>query len=132
MNPIMKENQILRMISDASSLKKNDHQSLYWIEFHRKCSKIFHMEIPDKYETYEGLMDMSMEEVCDKVLEVLFDLSIHHYISNVKRIGCTLRINFKECLGGRKPNFGVRTVKKVVKIMENAGLQKSKRSEVNT
>ena len=131
MNPIMKENQILRMISDATSLKKNEYQSLYCIEFHRKCSKIFDMEIPDKHETYEGLMDMSMEDARDSVVEFLFDLSIHHYISNVKRINRTLRINFKECIGGRKPNFGHRTVKKIIKIVETASkfpLSKTERS----
>jgi len=80
------------------------------------------MAIPSKCETYEELMDMSMEDVRDKVVEVLFDLSIHHYISNVKRINRTLRINFKECLGGRKPNFGIRTVKKISKIIEKCSI----------
>ena len=105
------------MISDASSLKKNNDQSLYWIEVFCNCRRILKVAIPSKRETYESL-DESMEDVRDKAVEVLFDLSMRHYISNVKRNDRTMRINFKECLGGRKPNFGHRTVKKVVKIIE--------------
>ena len=105
------------MISDASSLKKNKDECLYWIEFYRQFRQILNVAIPNKYESYESLGE-SMEGVRDKAVEALFDLSMHHYISNVKRIDRTLRINFKECLGGRKPNFGPRTVKKVVKIIE--------------
>lgn len=117
MNPIMKENQILRMISDASSLKEHNDQSLYWIEVFCNCKRILSVAIPNRYESYESLGE-SMEDVRDKVVEVLFDLSMRHYISNVKRRCRALRINFKECLGGRKPNFGLRTVNKVIKIIE--------------
>lgn len=122
MNPLMKENQILHMISDASSMKKNNGQSLYWIEFHCKNGKHILMPIPNKQESYKE-MGYSMEEVRDKSLELMFDLSMHHYISNVRRDRQTLKIMFKECRGGRKPNFGIRTLKKIDKIIRRGSIQ---------
>ena len=79
MNPLLKENQILRMISDASSLKKNNDQSLYWIEVFCNCRRILKVAIPSKRQTYESL-DESMEDVRDKAVEVLFDLSMLFFL----------------------------------------------------
>lgn len=119
MNPLLKENQILKKISDISSKKKNDGKCLYWIELRCLGKKTITLVLPNEYETYNQF-GCTMEEIRDKAVGVLFDLSIHHYISDVKRNDRTMRINFKECLGGRKPNFGHRTVKKIVKIVETA------------
>lgn len=117
MNPIMKENQILKKISDVSSERKNDGKCLYWIEFYCQFRKMLSLVIPNKYESFEHF-GCTMEEVRDKAVGIMFDLSINHYISDVKRNNRTMCINFKECLGGRKPNFGHRTVSKIIKIIE--------------
>ena len=119
MNPLLKENQILKKISDISSKKKNDGKCLYWIELRCLGKKTITLVLPNEYETYEHF-GCTMEEIRDKAVGIMFDLSINHYISNVKLNNRTMRINFKECLGGRKPNFGHRTVKKIVKIVETA------------
>ena len=128
MNPLMKENQILRMISE-SSRNLDDDNNLYWIDFKYPIKKSLNLPIPyRKYllrhpdDGWSIFKYNDAEEVLDRATQMMFDLSMHHYISNVLRYGSTLEIRFKECRGGRMPNFGVRTVKKISKIIENGSI----------
>lgn len=122
MNPLMKESQILKMISTASSLKENDGKCLYWIDFRYPIRKHLSLSLPSKKESYASF-GTTMDETRTKAVELMFDLAMHHYISNVKRFGCTrtMQLRFKECRGGREPNFGARTIQKIVRIIEKAG-----------
>lgn len=119
MNPLMKESQILKMISSASSPKENYGQCLYWITFKYPIEKHMSISIPSEKESYASL-GTTMDETRTKAVELMFDLAMHHYISNVKRFGRTMEVRFKECRGGREPNFGVRTIQKIVRIIERA------------
>ena len=119
MNPLMKERQILKMISTASSMKENDWQCLYWIAFKYPIKKRMCISIPSKMESYASF-ETTMDETRTKAVELMFDLAMHHYISNVRRRGRTLEVRFKECRGGREPNFGARTIQKIVRIIEKA------------
>lgn len=128
MNPLMKENQILRMISNSSIDLDNDN-NLYWIDFKYPIKKTFCLPIPYRKSLLRHPDDgwnifkyNDTEEVVDRATQMMFDLSMHHYISNVIRYGSTLEIRFKECCGGRMPNFGVRTVKKISKIIERGSI----------
>ena len=105
------------MISNASSVKKNEDVPMFWIEFKYPTRKYLIVPIPEK-QTKKHLID----EIMDKSIELMFDLSVHHYISNVKRLNATLEVRFKECRGGRKPNFGIRTVRKIAKIIEKGSV----------
>lgn len=126
MNPLMKENQILHMISDVSSLKKNDGQSLHWIQFMYPLGKEMLFPIPIKRKIGKNIQaqfSIDVEDIKEKLIVFMFDLSMHHYISNVKRGDwLTIKITFKECRGGRKPNFGMRTVNKLAKIIEKGSI----------
>ena len=128
MNPIMKENQILRMISDSSRNLDVDN-NLYWIEFKYPIKKTFRILIPYREsllrhpdDGFSIFRQNCAEEIVSKAMQMMFELSMHHYISNVLRYGSTLEVRFKECLGGRKPNFGLRTVKKISKIIEKGSI----------
>jgi len=128
MNPLMKENQILRMISD-SSIDLDDNNHLYWIDFKYPVKKSLNLPIPYRKSLLRHPDDgwsifryNDAEEVVDRATQMMFDLSMHHYISNVTRYGSTLEVRFKECRGGRMPNFGVRTVKKISKIIEKGSI----------
>lgn len=125
----MKENQILHMISDVSSLEKNYGRSLHWIEFMYPLGKKMMFPIPIKRKIGKNIhaqFIIDVEEIKVKLMELMFDLSMHHYISNV-RYGewRTLKIAFKECRGGRTPNFGIRTVNKLAKIIEKGSIMES-------
>lgn len=119
MNPLMKERQILKMISTASSLKENDGKCLYWLDFKYPIRKHTCLSIPSKKESYASF-GTTMDETRTKAVGLMFDLAMHHYISNVKRFGRTMEVRFKECRGGREPNFGARTIQKIVRIIEKA------------
>ena len=119
MNPLMKERQILKMISAASSLKENDGQCLYWLEFKYPIKNRLRLSIPSKIESY-AMFGTTVDETRTKAVELMFDLAMHHYISNVRRFDRTMEVRFKECRGGREPNFGARTVQKIVRIIEKA------------
>ena len=119
MNPLMKESQILKMISTASSLKENDGQCLYWIDFKYPIRKHTCLPIPSKKESYASF-GTTMDETRTKAVGLMFDLAMHHYISNVRRIDRTMEVRFKECRGGREPNFGPRTIQKIARIIEKA------------
>ena len=128
MNPLMKENQILRIISE-SSRNLDDENNLYWIDFKYPIKKTLCLPIPYRKsllrrsgDGWSILRNNDAKEVADAAMQRMFDLSMHHYISNVKRCGSTLEVRFKECRGGRKPNFGVRTVKKISKIIERGSI----------
>lgn len=128
MNPLMKENQILRMISD-SSRNLDDDNNLYWIDFKYPVKKTLCFPIPYREsllhyadDGWSILRNNDVKKVADKATQMMFDLSMHHYISNVIRCGSTLEVRFKECRGGRMPNFGVRTVKKISKIIERGSI----------
>ena len=116
MNPLMKENQILRMITE-SSRNLDDDNNLYWIDFKYPIKKTLCLPIPFR--------NNDAEEIVDAATRIMFDLSMHHYISNVIRYGSTLEVRFKECRGGRVPNFGVRTVKKISRIIERGSIPTS-------
>ena len=119
MNPLMKERQILKMISTASSMKENDGKCLYWLDFKYPIRKHTCLSIPSKKESYVSF-GTTMDETRTKAVGLMFDLAMHHYISNVKRIDRTMEVRFKECRGGREPNFGARTIQKIVRIIEKA------------
>ena len=128
MNPLMKENQILRMISE-SSRNLDDGNILYWIEFKYPIRKTLCLPIPYRKSLLRHaddgwgiLRNNDAKEVADAAMQKMFDLSMHHYISNVKRYGSTLEVRFKECRRGRMPNFGIRTVKKISKIIERGSI----------
>ena len=128
MNPLMKENQILRMISE-SSRNLDDENNLYWIDFKYPIRKTLCLPIPYRKSLLRHaddgwgiLRNNDAEEVADAAMQKMFDLSMHHYISNVIRCGSTLEVRFKECRGGRMPNFGVRTVRKISKIIERGSI----------
>ena len=128
MNPLMRENQILRMISD-SSRNLDDGNNLYWIGFTYPVRKTVCIPIPNRKsllshkETGGIVFDAcDNKKMAEQAIQMMFDLSMHHYISNVIRYGSTLEIRFKECRGGRTPNFGVRTVKKISKIIERGSI----------
>ena len=128
MNPLMRENQILRMISEFSR-NLDDDNSLYCIEFRYPIKKTVCLPIPYRKSllthtdvAWSIFYNNEVEEVAEKAMQMMFDLSMHHYISNVKRNDSTLEVRFKECRGGRKPNFGVRTVKKISKIIEKGSI----------
>ena len=128
MNPLMKENQILRMISESSRNLDNDN-NLYWIEFKYPIRKTLCLPIPYRksrlHDVEEGwgiFSTSETEKVAEQAMQMMFDLSMHHYISNVNRYGSTLEVRFKECRGGRMPNFGIRTVKKISKIIERGSI----------
>ena len=133
----MKENQILRMISE-SSRNLDDDNNLYWIDFTYPVRKKVCIPIPyrkslmsHKYTGGIVFEASDNEKMAEQAMQMMFDLSMHHYISNVKRYGSTLEIRFKECRGGRMPNFGVRTVRKISKIIERGSIPTS-HFEVNT
>jgi len=128
MNPLMKENQILRMISESSRILDEDN-NLYWIEFSCPIRKTWLFPIPYRKSLLRHagtdsrpFENNDTEEIVDEAMQTMFDLSMHHYISNVKRYGSTLEVRFKECRGGRMPNFGIRTVKKISKIIERGSI----------
>lgn len=128
MNSLMKENQILRMISESSRNLYEDN-NLYWIDFKYPIRKTVCLPIPFRESLLRHAGDgwsifrnNDTEEIVDAATRMMFDLSMHHYISNVIRCGSTLEVRFKECRGGRKPNFGVRTVKKISKIIEKGSI----------
>ncbi len=126
MNPLMKENQILHMISNVSSLEKNDGQGLNWVEFMYPLGKKMLFPIPIKWKIGKNIHDqfsIDVENITEKLIVFMFDLSTHHYISNVRRVAWkTIKITFKECRGGRMPNFGVRTVNKIAKIIKRGSI----------
>lgn len=128
MNPLMKENQILRMISE-SSRNLDDDNNLYWIEFTYPVKKTVCLPIPYRksllnHNETGGIVFEACdnEKMAEQAMQMMFDLAMHHYISNVKRYGSTLEVRFKECRGGRLPNFGIRTVKKISKIIEQGSV----------
>ena len=128
MNPLMRENQILRMISD-SSRNLDDGNHLYWIGFTYPVRKTVCIPIPNRksllsHKETGGIVFEACDnkKMAEQAIQMMFDLSMHHYISNVIRYGSTLEIRFKECRGGRMPNFGVRTVKKISKIIEKGSI----------
>lgn len=128
MNPLMKENQILKMISELSR-DLDDDNNLYWIEFSCPVRKTWLFPIPYRKSPLRHVgtfkfpfEDNGNEEIANEAMQTMFDLSMHHYISNVKRADETLEVRFKECRGGRMPNFGIRTVKKISKIIEKGSI----------
>jgi hypothetical protein len=128
MNPLMKENQILRMISESTRIL-DEENNLFWIDFKYPIKKTVCLPIPyrksllKQKETGGIVFEASdNEKIAEQAMQMMFDLSMHHYISNVKRYGSTLEVRFKECRGGRMPNFGVRTVKKISKIIEKGSI----------
>ena len=128
MNPLMKENQILRMISESTRILDEDN-NLYWIDFKYPNKKTLCLPIPYREsllrhadDDWDILRNNDAEEVAGAATQMMIDLSMHHYISNVIRNGSTLEVRFKECRGGRMPNFGVRTVKKISKIIERGSI----------
>lgn len=128
MNPLMKENQILRMISE-SSRNLDDDNNLYWIEFTYPVRKTVCLPIPYRKSLLNHKKTLGIvfeacdnEKMAEQAMQMMFDLAMHHYISNVKRYGSTLAVKFKECRGGRMPNFGIRTVKKIYKIIEQGSV----------
>jgi hypothetical protein len=128
MNPLMKENQILRMISE-SSRNMDDDNNLYWIDFKYPIKKTLCLPIPYRKshlrhadDGWSIFRNNDTEEIVEKATQMMFDFSVHHYISNIIRCGSTLEVRFKECRGGRKPNFGVRTVKKISRIIEQGSI----------
>ena len=128
MNPLMKENQILRMISE-SSRNLDDDNNLYWIDFKYPIKKTLCLPIPYRKSLLRHADDgwsifrnNDTEEIVEKAAQMMFDFSVHHYISNIIRCGSTLEVRFKECRGGRMPNFGVRTVKKISRIIEQGSI----------
>ena len=128
MNPLMKENQILRMISE-SSRDLDDDNNLYWIDFTYPVKNTVCIPIPYRksllnHKKTGGIIFEACdnEKMAEQATQMMFDLAMHHYISNVKRHGPSLVVRFKECRGGRMPNFGARTVKKISRIIEKGSI----------
>lgn len=116
------------MISD-SSMDLDEDNHLYWIDFKYPIKKSLCFSIPYRKsllrhpdDGWSIFRNNDAKKIVDKVMQIMFDLSVHHYISNVIRYGSTLEVRFKECRGGRVPNFGIRTVKKISKIIEKGSI----------
>ena len=118
MNPLMKENQILHMISDAAFLdreKLTGAECLGWIRFRSPRTTWLIPLFPTKSG---GGLEFRPNEMMDRACSLMFDLAANHYISNVENTCGFLVLQFKECTGGRKPNFGARTVEQIMKVIE--------------
>ena len=113
MNPLMTEEKVIELIEEVGKPDNwpyNEHY--FWWSYKKPLALYIRI-------TNRGYLMIYPNDL-DKLSETLFDLAMHHYISNVKRFGRTMEVRFKECRGGREPNFGARTIQKIVRIIEKA------------
>ena len=113
MNPLMSEEKVIELIEEVGKPDNWPYSEHYFWWTYKKPLALY-IIIPRR-----GYLMIYPNEL-DKLSETLFDLAMHHYISDVKKYdgGGYMQLNFKECRGNREPNFGYATIEALMDIMQ--------------
>ena len=110
MNPLMTEEKVIELIEEIGKPDNWPYNERYfWWKYKKPLALYIYVGrrrilsiYPNDVETFSSAM---------------FDLAMHHYISNVKKNRGYMQLNFKECRGNRIPNFGYATIEALMGIM---------------
>ena len=118
MNPLMSESEILALI-DKALQERIAHGSSQDPDF----NSFIAIRLKVGKNTWRDYSDVPSKrwlpgDTKEQLTLTLFDLALHqYYISNVKPLTHTLRVNFKRCQHGRDTNFGADTIDKLLSVM---------------
>lgn len=112
MNSLTTEEQVIELIEEVGEPDNWPYNEHYFWWSYKKPLALY-IRIADS-----GYLMIYPNEP-DKLSETLFDLAMHHYISDVKKYGGGyMQLNFDECRGNQEPNFGYATIEALMDIMQ--------------